>query len=346
MIASRNSMSQFAFAAWVDNLINAAIMEGASSFAALLRRLPGVYPTEVLTSLDRLVAFKTIDVAVAASIRRQAATNGLALVEGRSLLPLPHPLDYEWRFTPDAARWLLNRAADLTHMGGDLLLFGTPGLAVEALTLPIDRRIAFLAESNSVTDRVLALNRVTGEPLSIAFCSGGLPSESADAVLLDPPWYLDFMRPMLAAAGHACRPGGVVLISLPPDGARPSAATDRQAAVAFAERLGLALIEHSPLAIGYETPFFERNALMAAGIYPPPQWRRGDLLVLRKARASTRPPPSRSSRPRDWAEIGIGRMRLFIRGAAEARSDEASLFSLVDGDILPTVRGGHSTTFG
>ncbi len=87
------------------------------------------------------------------------------MVEGRSLLPLPHPLDYEWRFTPDAARSLLNRAADLTLAGGDLLLFGTPGLAVEALTLPIGRRLAFLAESNSITDRVFALNRATGAPL-------------------------------------------------------------------------------------------------------------------------------------------------------------------------------------
>jgi hypothetical protein len=69
----------------------------------------------------------------------------------------------------------------------------------------------------------------------------------------------------LAAAAHACRPGGVVQISLPPDGARPGAEADRQAAIAFGRRLGLAVIEHRPLAIGYETPSFERNALAAAG---------------------------------------------------------------------------------
>jgi hypothetical protein len=140
MIASRRSLSQTAFTARVDSLTKAAIVEGATRWAALLRRLPGVYPTEVLGSLDRLVGDNAIDPIVAASIRRQATANGAAVVEGRSLLPLPHPLDYEWRFTPDAARSLLNRAADLTHTGGDLLLFGTPGLAIEALTLPIGRR--------------------------------------------------------------------------------------------------------------------------------------------------------------------------------------------------------------
>ncbi|MCC8935621.1 hypothetical protein H8A99_03695 [Bradyrhizobium sp. Arg68] len=337
MIAARRSLSQAVFAARVDDLVKAAIVDGTTSFAALLHRLPGVYPTEALAALDRLLDGKAICPVAAASIRRQAAANGAPVAEGRSLLPLPHPLDYEWRFTPDSARLLLNRAVDMTHMGGDLLLFGTPGLAVEALTLPVGRRIAFLAESNSVTDRVLALNRVTGTPLSIAFCSGGLPRESADAVLLDPPWYLDFVRPMLAAAAHACRPGGVALISLPPDGARPSAAADRQATIAFARRLGLTLIEHSSLSISYETPFFERNALAAAQIYPPPHWRRGDLVVFRKERASTRPPPASSGRSRFWTEVGIGRMRLFIQGADEVRSDEAGLISLVDDDILPTV---------
>lgn len=337
MIAARRSQSKAVFAARVDNLTEAGIMDGVTSFAALLHRLPGVYPTELLVSLDRLTSREAIDAAVAVSIKQQAQANGSVLVEGRSLLPLPHPLDYEWRFTPDAARSLLNRAADLTSAGGDVLLFGTPGLAVEALTLPIGRRIAFLAENNGVTDRVYALNRATGEPLSIAFCSNGLPHESSDAVLLDPPWYLDFVRPMLTAAAHACRPGGVVLISLPPDGARPSAEADRQATIAFARRLGLAMLEHSPLTIGYETPFFERNALVATGIYPPPQWRRGDLVVFRKSRAPQRPPPLSSARRRDWTEVSIGRMRLFIRGGGESRSEEARLFSIVEGDILPTV---------
>lgn len=48
-----------------------------------------------------------------------------------------------------------------TPCGSDLLLFGAPGLAVEALTLPVGRNLAFLAEDNSVTDRVFALNQAS-----------------------------------------------------------------------------------------------------------------------------------------------------------------------------------------
>jgi hypothetical protein len=336
-VASRKLVWHATFTVWVDALTEAAIADGATSFAALLHDLPAVYPTELLASLDRLAARAVIDPIFVSMVRRQAAANDRVVVEGRSLLPLPHPLDYEWRFKPDSARALLNRTADMTPAGGDVLLFGTPGLALEALALPIGRRLAYLAEDNIVTDRVSALNCAMGSPLSIAFCSGGLPRESADAVLLDPPWYLDFVRPMLAAAAHACRSGGVILISLPPNGTRPTAKADWQAAIAFGRRLGLALIEHHPLVIGYETPFFERNALAAAGIYPPPHWRRGDLVAFRKVNAPTRPPPSTSSHRRSWTEVGIGRMRLFIRTQGKACSGQDGLISLIEGDILPTV---------
>jgi hypothetical protein len=336
MITSRRSASQVAFRVRVDAWIAEALADGVIDYAGLLRRLPGVYPTELLASLDRLAATGSINPVLPAAARHQAKNGPASGAEGRSLLPLPHPLDFEWRFTADASRVLLNLAADLTPAGGDVLLFGTPGLAAEALTLPIGRRLALLAEPNSVTDRLFALNRATGSPLAIAFCSGGLPRESADAVLLDPPWYLDFVRPMLAAAAHACRPGGFVLISLPPNGARPTAEADRQAAIVLGKRLGLALVEHKPLSIAYETPFFERNALRAAGIATPPQWRRGDLVVLQKVRASSLPAPS-SQRSRLWTEVAIGRMRLFIRMGGSAAGGDTELVSIVAGDVLPSV---------
>lgn len=336
MIASRRSASLTAFNMRVDAWVAQALADGIADSGSILRRLPGVYPTELLASLDRLAVAGLIDTAIPDAARRQMATETTHSSEGRSLLPLPHPLDYEWRFTADASRALLNRAADLTPSGGDVLLFGTPGLAAEALTLPIGRRLALLVEPNSVTDRLLALNQATGSPLAIAFCSGGLPRESADAVLLDPPWYLDFVRPMLSAAAHACRTGGHILISLPPDGARPTAEDDRQAVFALSRRLGLALVEHAPLSIAYETPFFERNALRAAGISTPPQWRRGDLVVFRKLTMATLPPPS-SQRIRMWTEVSVGRMRLFIGKGGTATVGAAELNSIVAGDILPSV---------
>jgi len=327
-----------AFCAFIDRSVLAGVASGVTTFDSLLRYLQSVYPTELLGSLDRLGQDNAIDPAIAQCVRRQASTRPVELPEGRSLLPLPHPLDFEWRFTPDASRHLLDTASALAQPNGQILLFGTPSLAVEALSLPINRRLSFLGEDNVVTRRLIALNRAIGSPLSVTFCGAGLPSESADAILLDPPWYIDFIRPMLAAAAAACRGDGVVLVSLPPMGTRPSALADREKALRFAARVGLDLVEERTLAIAYDTPFFETNALAAAGVFAPRQWRRGDLVILRKSRGSARPASSPTSgRRRKWIEASVGRMRLFIRPDLEPPSGVSGLIQLIPGDILPSV---------
>ena len=117
-----------------------------------------------------------------------------------------------------------------------------------------------------------------------------------------------------------------MLVSLPPVGTRPSALAEREKVLRFAGRLGLDLVEVRTLAIAYDTPFFETNALSAAGVFAPSRWRRGDLVVLRKSRRSARLSSGASGRRREWVEVLIGRMRLFIRadrsasGAAEAHT--------------------------
>src|SRR5690348_12276237 len=101
MTGSRGSASQTAFSARIDALTHEAIAEGVVDFAALLCRLPGVYPIELLSSLDRLATAEVIPLTIATSVRRQATKASANGGEGRSFLPLPHPLDFEWRFTPD-----------------------------------------------------------------------------------------------------------------------------------------------------------------------------------------------------------------------------------------------------
>lgn len=324
------------FSGRIDALVCREAQRRGASFSDLMLRLPAIYPTEVVAALDRLVTAGRLPPCLGEQFQRQARHRVPRVSEARSLLPVPHPLDYEWRFTPDTARALLHRATNLTTRGGDILLFGTPGVAAESLTMPTSRRLAFLAEDNAVTRRVMNLNQATGAPLSIGFCSAGLPQESADAVLLDPPWYMDFIRPMLAAAAAACRSGGVVLLSVPPAATRPSAVSDRAATINLALRLGLELVSDEPLSLSYETPFFETNALTAASLHPPARWRRGDLLIFRKARPASRPAPA-TSRHRVWVEVPVGRMRLFIKGVAGDTGSAQGLIPIVSGDVLASV---------
>lgn len=321
----------------VDREVVLAVRSGARGFVEILRRLPSVYPMELIESIGRLTAQGAISIQLGEEIRSDAARSRAQMPEVRSLLPVPHPLDFEWRYAASTSRDLLNLASYLTPSDGEVLLFGTPGLAVEALSLPVTPRISFLSEDNVVTQRVRLLNRAVGSPLSIRCMGGGVLQESADVVVMDPPWYMDFIRPMLATAAGKCRRGGSVLITLPSRGTRPSAEADCAAVFQYAAAIGLDLLDLQPLAVDYDTPFFEANALAAAGVHAPARWRRGDLAVLRKVEGATLGGVPVSSRSRNWTEVCMGRMRLFIRTRIDAATGSQGLIRLIDGDVLPSV---------
>ena len=128
-------------------------------------------------------------------------------------------------------------------------------------------------------------------------------------------------------------------MSLMPIGARPGADEDRAKFLKYLRRLSLEPIGIEEGRLNYETPFFESNALAAGGIPGvAPDWRRSDLLILRKSHDITRP-ISQCWPKKEWREVLIGRMRVFVRirksGIRSARG--CALSSLVPGDILPTV---------
>lgn len=322
--------------AWAENIARQVLagMERSTDFDSLVERLPSIYPNEILLSVDRLASQGHVSLALAQALRRQAAQPRENAEAPASLLPLPHPLDFEWRFTQRTAHSLLDLLIKLTPFGGSALLFGTPGVACGALFVPVCRRLYFVGEDNVVSRRLHALNVGAGAPISIEAQLAKVGH--VDAVLLDPPWYPDSVNSMLSAAAAVCKIGGTILISLAPPATRASAEEDQFDALRVARKLGLEFLERQPLAVRYDTPFFECNALHSQGVDPPMTWRRGDLLIFRKLRSTPAaiiyPPPRRP-----WSEVSIGRMRLAIRHEPHPSLEGGSLRSIVQGDVLPSV---------
>lgn len=129
------------------------------------------------------------------------------------------------------------------------------------------------------------------------------------------------------------------MISLPPNGVRPSARNDRTKILYWAERQGLSLLSEDAAQLSYETPFFETNALAAAGVTNvPPDWRRGDLLIFRKFGRREVTPRTSSVRKKRWKEVSIGSMRLFVSTDSVIDSTvEPALQPVAAGEIVPTV---------
>jgi hypothetical protein len=338
-MTSRRTLLQQAFDQQVDAWISDALATGPSSFAELLGRLPGVYPSAALQALHRMQQDGRVDASRAALLHGDAATFHSSVARTPDVLPLPHPLDFEWRFTRTSTESVLAAAQALTRPGESIVLFGTPGVAAAAITKTIDRPITFIGEDNAVTNAIIALNQLHGRPLKVRVMKAtARMSPKAGVVVVDPPWYFDFIRPMLAAATSACRKNGHLLMSLLPPGTRPGAERDRDRLIAYARRFGLHPARIGTSALAYDMPFFETNALGAAGIRGvPAHWRRADLLVLEKSgKVST--PAVVAPRVKPWRQVSVGRMRLFIaNGSAPTPLVGPALARIVAGDILPTV---------
>jgi hypothetical protein len=251
----------------VDDWIVQAVSGGAQTFGSLVRRLPSVYPTVVLTALRRLADQSRISRLPAEGMAREAVLAPTASVcPTGARLPLPHPLNYEWRFSDHASKDLLQLAKRLNRLGDKILLFGTPRVASTAIAEGFGGGpILFLGENNPVTAAIRAANAAEGGHMKIVTCdTHELTPGEAGVVVLDPPWYMDFIRPMLAAAAAACRFGGHVVVSLPPNGVRPSARNDRMKILYWASRQGLSLLIEDATQLSYKTPFFEANSQLRA----------------------------------------------------------------------------------
>src|SRR5206468_2064131 len=148
-------------------------------------------------------------------------------------------------------------------------------------------------------------------------------------VMADPPWYEEETRAFLWAAASVCELGGLVFLSTPPLGVRPGMADERRRVLEWATTLGLFLDETESLALSYETPAFEANALKASGFDEiPADWRRGDLLSFRKITRTVVPKPELHSSLDNWDEFRLGVGSVWIRGGRVAWFEDPRLVPL------------------
>jgi hypothetical protein len=138
------------------------------------------------------------------------------------------------------------------------------------------------------------------------------PRQNAALVFADPPWYELESIGFLWCAAAVCRTGGHVAMSIPPLDTRPGIVEERLRIQVAARTFGLRFLGIAPSSLGYETPFFEANAMRAAGSEPSVEWRSGDLaLFVRESVAvGERPLPPIDDR---WIEREIGNSRIRLR---------------------------------
>lgn len=85
----------------VDSWILRTLATNITTFEQLITSLPGVYPSTVLNSIQRLVSDKKISRQVMDDILKAANQKEEKTISSthQIFLPVPHPLDYDWRFS-------------------------------------------------------------------------------------------------------------------------------------------------------------------------------------------------------------------------------------------------------
>jgi SAM-dependent methyltransferase len=263
------------------------------------------------------------------------------------VLPLPHPLDYEWRYDPRTRQQLVERCKQQAGAHGAIALLGTPTLAPELRDHTGD---VLLLDTNAKVLTALAdIDQLSSIRWAVADLATFNPPRSwehrAAVVVCDPPWYPDAFATFLRAAAQLVRPGGSVLLSVPDLLTRPSIAHELNDLRSLASQLQLAVSATEPQTLRYRTPFFEYRALRAADIgLVPLDWRAGTLWQLTSTGAVQAPHAGRhraAAASTTVTEITINDVRLRILRARPTHPGVLSLQSVVPGDTLPTVSRRH-----
>ena len=246
---------------------------------------------------------------------------------------IPHPLDFDWRFTESTTTSLWQLAHVLAESAERIVLLGTPSLAKRATEDRVWNGPVLLFDKNAA-----GFQKATGAVEAIEFdILHNVPSgPSAALVFADPPWYEDEMKSFLWCSAAFCRVGGHIAMSIPPPDTRPGISEERVRIEQAANAFGLRLVRIIPSALRYETPFFEANAMRAAGTPQSHDWRRGDLaLYIREGHfLGKRPEFSIADL---WTERTIGSTRIRLKGGPSLGFGNPVMCTIVPGNILPSV---------
>ena len=245
---------------------------------------------------------------------------------------VPHPLDFDWRFTRDTISLIWQTIRDLASTHPDVALLGTPSLAASAESWR-DLGSVTLLERNPNHYRSLV------DGITFACCDvlrDPIPHGSNGVVVADPPWYEAETIGFLWTASTLSRTGAHVLLSLPPVVTRPGINEERERITAAAEGFGLEFVRLSEGVLRYGTPFFETNATQAAGAPVPSDWRLGDLAIFRRIEGECGTRPVMDAEPA-WTERSLGLTRFKLRETGSTEFASPVLRSLVPGDVLPSV---------
>ncbi len=314
------------------------------TFCGLVEVVDGIFPTEVRKMLDSLADAGTIikeeetyllvdlieksTKRIPSTLAVTHRTSTIVSQEVNSILPDPHPAEYDWRFTASCRQDIVVLLESYARGSSTIALLGAPSLY--PLLIKRDTRTTLIDKSETLVKDLKSSGFSKGLMVHDLFLEYPKLNNRFDVIIADPPWYNEFYEAFLLRANDFLLENGYVLISVLPWLTRPTAINDRKAIIHFAMKVGFDLVEVRPRFFRYESPKFEQITLARHDIQCH-DWRSGDLFIFRKIgepreRIVVLPP---KDEPR-WEEFRIGHLRIKLR--QDSDKDPKSL------DIHPVLK--------
>ena len=255
------------------------IARGAHSFSDLAEKVEGAWPLETLSILRLLtkrgeVSSAFLEALMAGNTSADPLRSPTQL--RLDILPEPHPLNFDWRFTPGTQDFLMKTIESFNH--DFVALLGTPTLLRPLLARKFRTRL--FDQNASLREILEAEERKSFQEADLT-----QPLKNANVFTVaaaDPPWYSEYYEAFVYRLSDLLIPGGSALLSVLPRLTRPGAAEDRVNIVSVAYDAGLDLVDVIPDSLAYTTPPFEAEALKVEDLVLP-AWRRSDLYIFEKA---------------------------------------------------------------
>jgi hypothetical protein len=209
--------------------------------------------------------------------------------------PEPHPLDFDWRYTPDTIATL----SKMLPVEGPVLAVGAPNLARHLSTMGRNVMLIDRQPMQQVFQH-LAIDIDVSTPLLTGY----------RAAIVDPPWYVQHVRCWLAWTANCLGVDGEILATIWPAGTRPDGEMEHQFVMEWLSQWATA--QQSSFSPTYETPIFEQHAeIVATGGELSRSPRRGRLLSIRVKKLPKI--PSLEEQPRQWLRFVLNDYQLALR---------------------------------
>lgn len=336
----------------VDNIVNNATKE-TSNFYDLIIKCAGIHPIEIVSSLNRMHRNNSLNNRTYQRIVQSTSDLPQRQKDDwfKKTLPVPHQVDYDWRFS---------------EKGNQLFVERINKLIIEIKSI---KRIAFVG-SPSLFRYYSENNRKDLEFFLIDFNASKhikketLPRNAhvincnlnydldtelnvdqicADIIVMDPPWYTEYYKKFFDICDIVGSTECFVFGVFPPLLTRESISTERSDIDLYINRLGFDNLQYEPLCVEYYTPPFEQNVFRVNRIFNYPMcWRKGDLFTTRRIKKTTNCPSNITGiviRNGGWTEKSIGNVRFKLRQSTvtEDLGFYVRLDSLYENDIYPSV---------